>query len=191
MKKEIFCYLFMLLSFGVQGDWQLSNQDSAINFVSIKKSTVGEVHTFKKISGSINSQGKAQVLIDLSSVDTHIAIRDERIRGLLFEVAQFATASISAEVDGDKLKAMKSGDFYQTNLAIRLGLHGVDKKIETIVRVVKLSDGRVRVSSGPPMIIAAKDFGLSKGVEALRLIANLPSVSAAVPVTFDLLFTEL
>ena len=190
MKKYLFCFLSLWVSLGAQADWQLKGDDSSVNFISIKKSAIAEVHLFKQLSGSINNNGEVKVSIDLASVDTNIAIRNERMKSLLFDVSKFATANILAKVDSGKLKAMKKGGFYQDDVDIVLSLHGIEKKITTLINVVKLADGSIRVSSVHPVIITAQDFGLSEGVEALRVVANLPVISTAVPVTFNMVFTE-
>ena len=190
MKKYLLCFLSLWVAFAAQADWQLNSDKSSLNFVSIKKSAIAEVHSFKQLSGSIKTTGEVELLINLASVDTNIAIRNERMKSLLFEVGKFATANILAKVDGAKLKAMKAGDFYQDDVAMVLGLHGIDKKITAAMSVVKLSDGSIRVSSVRPVIIATQDFALSDGVEALRVVANLPVISTAVPVTFSAVFTE-
>lgn len=190
MKKYLFCFLSLWVSLGAQADWQLKGDDSSVNFISIKKSAIAEVHLFKQLSGSINNNGEVKVSIDLASVDTNIAIRNERMKSLLFDVNKFATANILAKVDSGKLKAMKKGGFYQEDFDIVLSLHGIEKKITTSINVVKLADGSIRVSSVHPVIITAQDFGLSEGVEALRVVANLSVISTAVPVTFNMVFTE-
>jgi polyisoprenoid-binding protein YceI len=190
MKKYLFCFLSLWVSLGAQADWQLKGDDSSVNFISIKKSAIAEVHLFKQLSGSINNNGEVKVSIDLASVDTNIAIRNERMKSLLFDVSKFATANILAKVDSGKLKAIKKGSFYQEDFDIVLSLHGIEKKITTAINVVKLADGSIRVSSVHPVIITAQDFGLSEGVEALRVVANLPVISTAVPVTFNMVFAE-
>ncbi|MEZ0138560.1 MAG: YceI family protein [Candidatus Reddybacter sp.] len=189
MKKYVLCFLSLWLAFSAQADWQLNSDKSSVNFVSIKKSAIAEVHGFKQLSGSIKANGEVELFVKLTSVETNIAIRNERMKSLLFEVGEFASAKIVANIDGAKLKAMKAGDFYQDDVAMVLGLHGIDKKITAVMSVVKLSDGSIRVSSVHPFIIAAQDFALSAGVEALRVVANLPVISTAVPVTFSAVFT--
>ncbi len=64
----------------VYADWQLEADQSHIHFVSIKKAQVGEVHTFKQLSGSIDESGKAAITIQLDSVETQVPIRNERMR---------------------------------------------------------------------------------------------------------------
>jgi len=55
------------------------------------------------------------------------------------------------------------------------------------LRVTRQADG-VRVSTLSPLIITAESVGLVAGVESLREIAGLPSISRAVPVTFSVKF---
>ncbi|AFP30059.1 hypothetical protein MRBBS_1121 [Marinobacter sp. BSs20148] len=44
------------------------------------------------------------------------------------------------------------------------------------------------MSTGQPLLVKAEDFGLAGGIEALREIAGLSSVTTAVPVTENLVF---
>jgi hypothetical protein len=43
------------------------------------------------------------------------------------------------------------------------------------------------VSTIKPIIVMAESFDLINGVQALREVAGLPSISRAVPVTFQLM----
>jgi polyisoprenoid-binding protein YceI len=193
MKKTLSSILFMLvcivLPLQAQAAMQLDNTRSSIHFVSVKKSSVGEVHHFKSLSGSLNHH-KAHVNIDLSSVETHVDVRNKRMQTMLFDVATFPTASIDANIDMAKLNNMKSGDTEQQNITLSLDLHGVKKDISTNIQITKLSDGSIMVTSIQPIIVKAADFGLAKGIEALRAIAKLPVIATAVPVTFHLVFSK-
>ena len=62
--------------------------------------------------------------------------------------------------------------------------------VETEVSAVRLADNRLMVSTTQPLLLNASALGLADGVERLRAIANLPSISLAVPVTFQLLFEK-
>ena len=190
MKRHLFLYLLAIASCGVHADWRLSSDDSSVNFISTKKTNISEVHHFKALSGSIEGS-EARVSIDLTSVETNIPIRNERMKQLLFETKTFLSASISAEIDTLKLLNMKCGDSKQMSLMLRLSFHGISRQVESEVQVVKLTNGGVQVSSQYPIIIKAEDFGLTKGVDALREIANLPVISSAVPVTFNLHFEKI
>jgi len=56
------------------------------------------------------------------------------------------------------------------------------------VSVARLTDSRIIVASRSPVIVNAGQVGLLAGVEKLRDVAGLPSISPAVPVTFVLAF---
>lgn len=187
MKKIALSVLLMVVSLGVNAQWQLSNADSNVNFVSVKKSLVGELHHFKQLSGSIDA-GMATVEMDLSSVETNIPIRNERMLNMLFEVTSHPKAMVSAKVDTKRLKGMAAGDSYKESISMKLDLHGAQHEVMADVRVTKLANGGVSISSRSPILISAADYGLDKGVEALRKVAKLPSISASVPVSFDLVF---
>jgi len=189
MKKLLFLCFLTLLSFNAQAAWQLKNQQSIINFVSIKKSTIAEVHHFKSLSGTI-ADDAVKVSIDLLSVETNIPIRNERMKSMLFDTSEYSSASIAAKIDSSILDNLKVGRHYQEKLSLTLDLHGITNTIPASVGVVKLSDDSVLVYSVNPVIINASDFGLNKGIEALRSIAKLPVISSAVPVTFNLVFNR-
>ncbi len=63
-------------------EWELDNSQSAVNFVSIKNGSVGEVHSFASLVGYIGAAGNVQLTINLDSVETLIAVRNERMREL-------------------------------------------------------------------------------------------------------------
>ncbi|MFV0275687.1 MAG: hypothetical protein ACK5HY_00645, partial [Parahaliea sp.] len=48
----------------------------------------------------------------------------------------------------------------------------------------------LRVVTTRPVVVNAGDFDLVKGIEALRQVAGLKTISTAVPVTFSLVFSE-
>lgn len=70
-----------MLSQSVLAEWVLDQRSSVINFITTKNASKTEVQTFNKIDASINSK-RAVLSVDLSSVDTGIAIRDTRLREL-------------------------------------------------------------------------------------------------------------
>ncbi len=91
---------FTQVSFGAahekkaMGEMTLDNSLSSLSFVSVKKGTTGEVHTIDKLSGSLSVEGDLLVTLDLSSVNTKIAIRDERMQEHLFETGSNPVATV-------------------------------------------------------------------------------------------------
>ncbi len=178
----------LLTPLAAHADWQLDGGKSALHFVSVKKGTVGEIHTFGNITGTLGKDGKAKVEIDLASVNTRVPIRDKRMREMLFETEKFPKATITATVDTAPIMDMKPGERSVVPLNFSLSLHGMSRDYTVPVAVVKLADGGLAVSARRPVVVNAEDFGLGAGVEALRKVVNLPSIARAVPVTFDLVF---
>jgi hypothetical protein len=190
LQRSIFILATIFLYSNAFAQWELVNDESIVNYVSIKKSNVGEVNIFKELNGSIEDNGKVSVDIDLGSVETNIPIRNERMKTMLFEVASFSKANISAALDPVALDKMNIGETYKDLIRFNLSLHGVSKEMATDVRVVKLANNRILAVSVNPIIINADQYNLLEGVEKLREVANLPSISTAVPVTFSLIFKQ-
>ena len=181
--------LTLLLAAGAaRAQWELDNDKSTVNFVSIKNDRVAEIHSFTSLVGYIGADGKVQLGIDLDSVETLIPIRNERMRELLFDTAKFPAANISAQVDPVILAAAADGGVVTAELPITLSLHGIEQTLTAPVVVVGEGDNRLRVLTSRPVIVNAVDFGLDSGITALREIAGLKAISVAVPVTLQLVF---
>ena len=170
--------------------WHLDNDNSQVSFVSVKAGDAGEVHHFTEISGGLSANGDATVTIQLASVDTLIPLRDERMRELLFQTALFPTASLSASIDMDALDAIEPGDSMDLNANLELDLRDQKIQLPAEMIVARLGDRKLMVSSRKPVIVNAASVDLVNGIEALREVANLPSISKAVPVSFVLTFEE-
>ncbi|MEJ2328053.1 MAG: YceI family protein [Chromatiaceae bacterium] len=169
--------------------WQLQPTDSSLSFVSIKKDSVGEVMHFKKLTGSLDNSGTAVLSVPLASVETGIPVRDERMRDLLFQVAQYPKATFQGTIDMKTAAALKAGDQAHIPVKGQLSLHGKSAEISADTLATKLADGRLSVVTTEPVIVHTGDFGLNDGVKKLMEVAGLPAISRAVPVTFALTFT--
>lgn len=188
---QCFLLLLTLTAFNstASAQWSLDNDASTLSFVTVKAEHVAEVHTFDRLSGSIARNGEVNVTIPLASVNTMIPIRNERMQAMLFETGMFPSATVSAEVDIGALANMSPGGFSTQTMNFTLNLHGFERSYSAEVRVVRL-DGGLQASTVKPVIVTAEDHGLVDGVEALREVAGLPSISRAVPVSFVLTFNE-
>jgi polyisoprenoid-binding protein YceI len=192
MKLSMFPKLVILLSgvgftVPVQADWTVSDS-SRIGFVSIKNNRIGENNAFERVSGSISESGQVAVSVDLSSVETGIGIRNERLQKMLFEVASFPTASIDAVLSDGQIAALRAGGARAESVSVNISLHG--KTVSKTANVsVSSSGGDVRVTTTQPIVITAQEFGLESGVAALQQIAGLNAISRSIPVTVDLRLT--
>lgn len=174
----------------VKADWQLQSEQSHINFVSIKKSSIGEVHTFKQVQGSIDKSGKASIRIALDSVETLIPVRNERMRSMLFETANFPTAELTAKVNAEALAKLQAGESNIQEVDITLALHGKTATVKAQLEVVGLLDNKVSVTTIKPIVLNLGDFDLIAGVGRLKEAAKLPAISIAVPGTVHLVFEK-
>jgi polyisoprenoid-binding protein YceI len=187
MKKVL---LLLVLAAPAQADWVLNSERSRLSFVSTKAINVAEVHKISDLSGGIKPDGSADIMIGLTSVDTGIELRDDRMRDMLFETDRFGLANVSATVDAGKLEQLDPGESTEMILEANLSLHGVSRPLQIELVVVRSGESRLVATSAKPIVINAPDFGLGTGVEALREIAGLPSISLAVPVSFVLTFDD-
>ncbi|MDN3652813.1 YceI family protein [Thalassotalea ponticola] len=188
--RSVVIATFVCTSFTALANWQLEGQQSSLSFVSIKKQDIAEVHRFDRLSGFINDDGQAQIDIALNSVNTGIDIRDTRMKQMLFNTDQFATAVVRAEVSESMLAGLTLGQVHPLTLEGHLDLHGKSQPFTAKCRVIRVDKNTLFVSTSQPVVISASDFGLSEGVTKLTEIAGLPSISNAVPVTFSLVFTR-
>ena len=180
--------LIGLSSTSAAADWVLDNSSSRISFVSTKAGSAAEVHRFGELEGRVDAGGNATISIVLDSVDTAIPIRDERMREMLFETERFPTATLVASIDMDAVDALEPGESMPVTTEAQLQLHDNTVSLTVEMTVARLDEGRVLVASQKPLIVNASQVGLLDGIERLREIAGLPTISPAVPVTFVLAF---
>ena len=170
--------------------WTLNNDFSQLSFVTIKSGNIAEVHKFKHLEGQLSDDGRLTITIELASVDTLIPIRDERMLKLLFETDFFPVATFTANIDRAVL------DGLSINTSTRLEINGIlsirNHRINIAPKIVvtRFAEGSVLVNTLEPIIVNAKAAGLAGGVEKLREIAGLTSISDAVPVSFVLTFDD-
>ena len=169
--------------------WSLDNAASTLSFVTVKAEHVAEVHTFDVLSGSIDDAGEVKIAIELASVNTMIQIRNERMQAMLFETNLFPDATITGKVDLEAITAMNPGTSEVMQIEIELSLHGASIALTAELMVTRLESG-VMASTLKPIIVTADSVGLVAGVEALREVAGLPSISRSVPVSFTLVFKQ-
>jgi polyisoprenoid-binding protein YceI len=169
-------------------EWTLNPERSHLAFVSIKAGNIGEVHHFTEIVGMIDDQGQVTIDTPLDSVETLIPIRNERMREILFKTAQYSNATLTAKIDPAAIDALQPGEQIDVVAESSLSLHGATQPLVLKMQAAKLDADTVVVASTEPVVLDAAKFGLGEGVEKLREIAGLESISHAVPVTFVMTF---
>ncbi len=182
--RSLTCVLLLLVTQATLADWRLTAA-SKVGYVSIKNNAIAEHNYFSGVTGSLNKKGQLKVSIDLSTVETQVDIRNQRMRDLFFEVMQYPEAVVTAQLDMQELAQVESGAPLELVKPFTLSLHGVESTAEAHLRIVSVG-GRAWVSTVRPILISAADFGLEGGVAALRKIAGLEAIAAVVPVSVNL-----
>lgn len=173
-----------------EGTWTLDATVSRLAYVSIKAGEIAEANRFDSLSGSVAADGTATIEIDLASVSTGVDIRNERMRDIFFEVAGNPTAVVTAKLDPAAFAGLAVGQSITRPLQATLTLKGVASELAAEVLVTRASDDRVIVVPTAPVIISTDMFALTDELGELRALAQLPSITPAVPVTFTLAFTR-
>lgn len=177
---------------GAQADaqWDLDLTQSELRFTSLKKSHVLESHRLALQAGSVDISGHAEVDLDLSTVDTGIEIRDERLKEHLFEVSLYPRATVSTEFSQASLEALTQHGSSISEIEFNLDLHGVEQQVSALTQVSCINAETVWVSSAQPLQIKAADFGLTDGVRTLAELAGLDSIPEFSHVDFNLVFRQ-
>jgi len=183
--------ILLFMPMMAHADWTLDNSQSEFSFITVKAEVYAEQHRFKSLSGQISTEGQASVTVDLSSVDTRVQIRDERMKEFLFDVARFPTLEVSTSTDGIDLSGMKVGDRIVSSLSVNVSLHGSNKTYPASVSIIKLGSNLIQVQSTKPVVVNGADFELLAGISKLQSLVGLPSISPIVPVSFMLTFNEI
>ncbi|MCQ1060907.1 YceI family protein [Photobacterium sp. ZSDE20] len=181
------------LMLGATGAWaglKLDSTHSSVGFSSVKNDSVMEQHGFRNLSGSISAQGEVSLSIDLTSVDTKIQIRDERMKKELFNTEVYPLTIIEAKVDSAAISGLSAGQTVVQDVEFKIDLHGKSEVLNAKVQVTGLDDGGLLVSTINPVELQAGAFGLDEGIGKLKDIAKLNSILLTVPVNANLVFVS-
>lgn len=164
-------------------NWQLDVTESQFSFITVKNKTYAEENSIDFADGNIDAKGNLTLSLDLSSVDTLIERRDERLRDILFEINQYPTATIETTLTHHlPLETPVEVEF-------KLNLHGITKTMKAIVLIQKVGEQLV-VINYEPVLVNGKDFSLDDAINKLTKIAGLQSINYEVLVDFKLTFEK-
>jgi hypothetical protein len=183
---------FLLLTgaaLSARADWYLDGESSRLSFVSTKSANVSEVQRFLVLHGKVDPEGLARVEVELESINSGIALRDERMRKELFQIDRFAEALITTKIDLRPINDLAPGAQLELRLPLTVDLHGKQHEYNAQLLATRLDDRRFQVVTLEPLVINAEDFDLAPGLEALRKMAGLSAISLSVPVSAVLIFT--
>ena len=170
-------------------DWYLDNESSRLSFVTTKDASIAEVQRFLVLHGKVDEQGKAQLQVELDSVNSAIPLRDELVRKEVFQIKAYPEALISAQLNLQPIKDLASGAQIELLLPVTVELHGQQHTYNAELLATRLDDRRFQVVTLEPLVLDAEDFNLAPGIATLRKAAGLSAISTSVPVGAVLIFT--
>ncbi len=179
-------FLLLAATNSYADQWVIDRQSSQLNFITIKQAQFVELNQFNYFKGGLNAKGQFNLTIDLASVDTKVALRDDRIRRFLFQVDKFASASLTANFDKKMIDMLMPGEHISLAVEATLSLHDEQEVMGIDVLIIKLTDTKLVAVSTEPVMVHAADFSLLNGIEKLRTLVQLNSITHTVPVTFYL-----
>lgn len=174
---------------GGHANWASVDEQSRIAFGSIKSNETGEVHHFNKVSGTVSEGGELRIDIDVTSVETNIDIRNERMGKLIFQDGK-ATATITGEIDMDEVKGLKPGETSIVEVTGTLTFLGAENDFDAEMIVARLTEDRVLVANADFIMVSTEDLGITEGIDGLMKLAKLPSITRVTPVAIRMVFEK-
>ena len=168
--------------------WTLDGEASHLAFGSIKKDKIGEVNSFSGLKGTVDADGKADVTIDLTTLETNIDIRNERMLEHVFKGA--GEAQLTAQLDMDEVKGLAVGEMAVVDVEGVLSLLGVSTELDLEMVVVRLAENKVMALSNDMVFVGTEELGVTAGIDKLMELAKLPGITRTSPVTLRLVFTS-
>jgi len=169
-------------------DWVLNSAQSHVYMQTEKLQAVIEKHEFTAVEGGVSKDGDASVRIDLNSLETHIDLRNVRMRFLLFETYKFPYAEITTRLDKAKLRDLATRNAVNYPLTLSVKMHGITNQIQTMVAITRTSASTVSVATIQPIVVTAESFGLMPGIAKLADAVGGIRIVPEASITFDLVF---
>ncbi len=181
--------LLAVVSLSANANWHLDGESSRLSFISSKNGDTAEVHRFLVLHGKVDRKGAAELMIEMDSNNSGVPLRDERMRKDLFDYARFPEAKVRAQIDLRPINDLANGAQVELRMPLTVELHGKEHSYNALLLATRLDERRFQVVNQEPLMLRAEDFDLLPGVETLRKLAGLKSISPSVPVNAVLIFT--
>jgi polyisoprenoid-binding protein YceI len=161
--------------------WVLNQESSSLAIVTTKNNKVSEVSEFTKFKGSINQANYLSIELDMTSLETNIPIRNERIGKHLFETDLYPTAEIHTQLKPEDLTPGAH------TITFDVDLHGVSGILNAEFMVFEQYEKKI-ITLHTPLIVNADMFGMELGITTLKNIAKLQNIDFTVPIHIVLTF---
>lgn len=161
--------------------WSIAPEHSKLNFTSTKNGSVTEKHHFERFTGSLLSNDQFVLTVDLTSLNTSIEIRDQRVNQHVFATEEYPKAMVIGKFEVFDIP-MK-GQTIEVKLQANLYFKNLRLPIEAMVTINNQGEQLV-VTSTQPLILQADKLQIGEGIASLKKLANLKSINPEFPVSF-------
>ena len=100
------------------------------------------------------------------------------------------TAVLSGSVELDDFEGLAVGDTALTDFEGVLSFAGVEVDVEAEMLVARLGEDKVLVTTADFIVLSTDDLGIDAGIDTLKELASLDSITRAVPVTVRMVFQK-
>ena len=166
--------------------YRLNLETAVVGVTSTKNDRISERHQIKFKTGIVSSTGHVDLVLDLRTTETNIPIRNERMQQHLF--AQFPLATVTAQLPPGVFAKARTGKAISEPVVVTLVANGVSQT-HSMQMVLEQDEMGGLIVSGKTEIDVSL-FGYGAGIEMLRNLAGLLSISTLVPVDFVLPFDD-
>lgn len=139
---------------------------------------MAEVQRFDRLSGQIDKQAVARIVVPLGTLDGGLALRDEQMKGSFFDLRAHE-ATVESRLDAlAGFDDLQVGQSPRSKLDFTLDLHGQQRRLKADVLVTRQE--RRAGPGGDPGAGAAEAARLRPGREELKPLkdmANIPSIT--------------
>lgn len=176
-----------------EGEMPLELAASKLKLVIVKDHVTPVSTTLSMRDSGLTLAGtpKARLSVDLDTFDSEIAIRNERVRNILFETSAIGweTAELAFDLPGDVIATLqKDKKVSGAKLEGQLKVHGATSKLP--ITVDAGYDGpKVWVKSASPVEVKVSDLGLTDNLHRLNAICMHDGIDDIVKVDVSLVFT--
>jgi hypothetical protein len=188
--QQIFMISVGFLLWSAQGladsGYRLNLETAVVGVTSTKNDRISERHQIKFKTGIVSSTGQVDLVLDLRTTETNIPIRNERMQQHLF--AQFPLATVTAQLSPGVFAKARAGKAISEPVVVTLVANGVSQT-HSMQMVLEQDEMGGLIVSGKTEIDVSL-FGYGAGIEMLRNLAGLLSISTLVPVDFVLPFDD-
>lgn len=167
--------------------WALEAAASSLSFSARTVGSDEKTTFYTDVSGAIKDDGTAEISVSLDAVDSGQALRDARVRFLLFESFRLPQATVTASIDPRLVTGLRPGDRVKVTQPLTLSLNAQSQQIEATLDLIVIAEDVVSLAPYAPIELDLADFNFLSRLETLERVAGVRILPKA-EVTFELLF---